>query len=241
MQNKVLALILAAGKGSRMKSNIPKPLNHIYNKPMISWIIDSFKNNNIDISIIINPLHKKYFTNYSKEVSFIYQYNPLGTGHAVIQAKEHILKYDYTFIFVGDSPFVNSNIISRMYNSHINNNSDCTILSSLFREKKFPYARIIRDEKKIMRFVEEKDASKSDLKIDELFCSHYLFKSNILIEFLDYLKPHKDNNEIYLTDILNQLILNKKNIHSINIQNWKRLVGLNTIEDIKWLESQKII
>ena len=240
-QNKVLALVLAAGKGARMKSNIPKPLNLVFGKPIISWIINSFKKNHIDVALIINPLDKDFFIKYSKDVNFIYQSNPLGTGHAVKQAKDMISKYNYTFVFVGDSPFVGYQIILKMYNSHIKNNSDCTILSSLFINKKFPYARVIRDGKNIVKFVEEKDANEIEYKENELFCSHYLFKSKILLKFLNYLKSHKNNNEIYFTDILNELLLKEKKIHSIIINDWIRLVGLNTKEDINWIESQNII
>ena len=238
--NKVLALILAAGRGTRMKSEIPKPLNLVYNKPIISWIINSFKKENIDIGLIINPKDEDHFKDYKNQVNFIYQKYPRGTGHAVIQAKKIINKYNSTFVFVGDSPFVNKHIISRMYNSHLENKSHCTILSSNFIEKKFPYARIIRKNKSIIKVVEQKDATDLELKIDELFCSHYLFESKLLLDYLNCLKPHKNNNEIYLTDILNHILLNKKNINSIIIKDWKSLVGLNTKEDISWIESQKI-
>jgi len=239
--NKTLVLILAAGRGSRMKTSIPKPLNLVYERPIISWIIDSFKENNIDIALIINPSDNKYFYSYRNDVEFIYQSSPLGTGHAVKQAINLIPKYNHIFIFVGDSPFVSKKIISRMYDSHQINKSDCTILSSLFLEKKFPYSRIVRNGKSIIKIVEEKDANKMELKIKELFCSHYLFESKILLEFINYLIPHNNNNEVYLTDILNELLLRGKNINSIIIKDWKRLVGLNTKEDIAWIESQNII
>jgi len=88
-QNKALALILAAGKGTRMKSKIPKPLNLVYNKPIVSWIINFFKKENIDVGLIINPKDKEYFKDYKNSVNFIYQENPNGTGHAVIQAKKY--------------------------------------------------------------------------------------------------------------------------------------------------------
>ena len=240
-QNNSLALILAAGKGTRMKSNTPKPLNLIYNKPIVSWIIDSFKKNNISVALIINPSDENYFSEYRNDAEFIYQENPLGTGHAVMQAKYIISQFKNIFIFVGDCPFVNKDIISKMYDSHHRNRSDCTILSSIFIKKKFPYARIIRNNQQIKKIVEEKDANKSELNINELFCSHYLFDSQILLEFLNYLKRDNDNSEIYLTNIINELIKKDKNVNSIIIKNWKRLVGLNTKEDIYWLESQKII
>ena len=240
-QTKILALILAAGKGTRMKSNIPKCLNLVFKKPILSWLLDAFRKNHIDLGIIINPLDEKYFVEYKDKVNFIYQNEPLGTGHAVKQAKKKIYQYDQVFVFVGDSPFVNHNILKKMLNDHKSNLSDCTILTSLFNEKKFPYARVIRTNGRISRIVEEKDASETELESFELFGSHYLFRANILLEFIDLLKPDKDNNEIYLTEILNHLIVKNKKINSLIIKDWRKLIGLNTKEDISWIESQKII
>ena len=147
-QKNNLAIILAAGKGSRMKKNIPKPLNKVYDKPILNWIVSTFRNCNTDIAVVINPDKKKKFNKYNNDVSFIYQKNPLGTGHAVIQAKKLIEKYNKVFVFVGDSPFITSSIIKKMLLLHNKENADCSILSSSF-QKKFPYARIIRKNKRI--------------------------------------------------------------------------------------------
>ena len=196
-KNSVLAIILAAGKGSRMKQKKPKPLIRVYNKPIISWIIDSFKINNIDIAVIINPKQESFFEEYNNEAKFVYQKNQRGTGHAVMQASNIIKHYKYVYVFVGDSPFVGQEIISSMYHEHISTNSDVTILSSIFKDKKLPYARIIRDNKKnVKKIIEEIDANNEELKINELFCSHYLFKSKIvqrkIFLILCYFEPRNE-------------------------------------------------
>ena len=112
---------------------------------------------------------------------------------------------------------------------------------SVFEERSFPYARIVRDDKdNINKVVEEVDASDKEFLINELFCSHYLFKSEILREYLPLIKKNINTREINLTEIINKLILNDKIINVISVDDWNRLVGLNTFEDIKWAESQKI-
>ena len=88
---------------------------------------------------------------------------------------------------------------------------------------------------------EEIDANNEELKINELFCSHYLFKSKILSNYLLRLKEDPKTKEIYFTDILNKMIIDNKNINSMIISDWKKLVGLNTKEDLEWAESQKMI
>ena len=131
-QSNSLAIILAAGKGTRMNQKVPKPLVKVYQRPIISWIIDSFKINNIDIAVIINPKQESFFEEYNNETKFIYQKNQRGTGHAVMQASNIIKHYKYVYVFVGDSPFVGQEIIASMYHEHISTNSDVTILSSIF-------------------------------------------------------------------------------------------------------------
>ena len=142
-QNNSLALILAAGQGTRMKSNIPKPLMEVNGHPMIFWLINDFKKNNIDVTLIINPSDEAIFKEKINNVNFVFQKNPKGTGHAVIQAKNNFKNYKYIYVFVGDCPFVGSKNIAMMYQEHIKTYSDLTILSSVFKNKKFPYARII--------------------------------------------------------------------------------------------------
>ena len=170
------------------------------------------------------------------------QKNLLGTGHAVIQTKNYLKNYKYAYVFVGDSPFVGYQNISLMYKKHIDANSDITILSSIFNEKKFPYARIVRNDRGIiLECIEEVNANAKQKNINELFCSQYLFKAKTLCQYLNRLKPNIKTGEIYLTDIVNELIINNKKISSLIVKDWKRLVGLNTKEDIGWIESQKII
>ena len=239
-QIKKLAVILAAGKGSRMDSSVPKPINKVCNKPIISWLIDSFKACNIDVVLVINKKDESFFKEYKDCVNFVYQNIPLGTGDAAIKASSIIKKYDFTYIFVGDSPFVDSNLINQIYSTHKSTDSDCTILSAIFEAKKFPYARIIRKNNKIVKIVEERDASKEELLSNELFCSHYFFKSDVLLNYIEFLKPNDKTREIYLTDILNELLGDNKSINSLLIKDWKKLVGLNTKEDILWAESQNL-
>ena len=241
-QSDSLAIVLAAGKGTRMDQNIPKPLVLVNHKPIISWIVNSFSANNIDIVAVVNPESEDLFKPFNKIVKFVFQKEQNGTGHAVMQVRDIILKYKYVYVFVGDSPFIGSGVISEMYHQHLDEDSDVTILSSIFKGKKFPYARVVRDQDaNIVKVVEEIDANEQEVEIDELFGSHYLFKSKVLFDYLFRLKKNNKTGEIYFTDILNELIADNNKINSIVIPDWRKLVGLNTVEDIKWAESQKII
>ena len=241
-KNNSLAIILAAGRGTRMNAKIPKPIVKVNNYPIISWLINDFKNNATDIGLVINPIDQSFFNNYKDSVKLIYQKNPKGTGHAVQQALNLIKKYKYIYVFVGDCPFVGIDNIRLMYNMHNLNNNDLTILSGVFKDRTFPYARIIRDDNQsIINCIEEIDATYKQKKIKELFGSHYLFKSSILLNYLDNLNPNPKTGEIYFTDIINDLIYDNKKVDSLIVDDWRRLVGLNTKRELEWIESQKMI
>ena len=134
-RKRAIAILLAGGRGTRMKTQLPKPLNLVNDKEIISWIIDAFTENKVDVGVVINPKDKKNFQKYSNKVTFIYQNEPKGTGHAVIKIKKIINDYDYTFVFMGDNPFVGNDIIKNMFDDHLRTNSDCTLLSSFLTKK----------------------------------------------------------------------------------------------------------
>lgn len=239
--SKAIAIILAAGKGTRMNYSKPKPLVKVFNRPIIDWIIENFKQAGIDVGLVINPKHKSYFNDY-EDIKLAFQSEQKGTGHAAQMALKIIKGYDYVFIFVGDSPFVKTEIIKSMFISHKTNKNDVTILSSIFKKKLFPYARIVRNKqsKKIIKITEEFEASNTELDVKELFCSHYLFNSEILNQYINMLKKNPVKNEFFLTDIFKLLIKENKKVESILVPNWKRLVGLNSKGDINWIESQEM-
>ena len=240
-RSSAVAVVLAAGRGSRMKVDIPKHLVEVHGKPIISWIVDDFQSSSVDVALVINPSEEHHFKCFQDRAEFVYQASPRGTGDALMQALHIVKQYELVYVFVGDSPFVGSDTIKRMHTLHAKDSADCTILSSDFRMS-FPYARILRsDNSRVIGCVEEKNASLEQLAIKELFCSHYLFRSSIIEQYIMNIDLDPDNKEIYLTDIINILIRNKKRVSVLKVKNWKRLVGLNTKEDVDWIESQGIV
>ncbi|HSZ73043.1 MAG TPA: hypothetical protein VK750_10235, partial [Cytophagaceae bacterium] len=100
------------------------------------------------------------------------------------------------------------------------------------------YARVIKNEKgEVLACVEEKNATAEQLLIDELLSSHFIFKSKDLFLYLDKIKPDKDNQELYLTDIIGIFLKEKMKVETLSIANYQELVGLNTPEDIQWAEA----
>lgn len=233
-----IGLIMAAGKGTRMKSDLPKPVVRLKNKPLSQYIIEAFHNAGVkQVALVVGYKADIVKQTLGNGNIYIDQPEQKGTGHAVMQTKDKINWKDKDlFIFVGDSPLITSSTIKRLFEHHKYTNADCTFLSADF-EIYLPYGRVIRDKKgKLIKCVEEKNANSEELKIRELLSSHFIFKANNLYKYLFEIKPDPDNGEYYFTDILEIFINNDLKVEILKIDSYEELVGLNTPEDLAWAE-----
>ena len=233
------ALILAAGKGTRMGSDLPKPLVELNGQPIVSYIVDAFLKTGIhDIHMVVGHGAKKVMKAIGPQISYVHQTEQKGTAHAVMMSEDNIFEdHDHVFVFVGDSPLISAKSIKALYKHHIQTKASCTFLTSKFPFG-LPYARVVRGEnQRLLKCVEEKNASTSELLINELLSSHFIFKVEDLYAYLEDIKPDKDNGELYLTDIINIFIQHHLPVETVFIENYAELVGLNTPEDLKWAES----
>ena len=229
---KYCAVILAAGHGSRLKSNIPKPLVKIKNTSIIQRIVDTFsKMDSIDIIIIVKK-DSPIIHSVSQKCKFVIQDSPNGTGHAIKCATDIIKEYDQVFISVGDSPLISFESLKKMNQVHIDDNIDCSFLTADF-PRRYPYAVIVRDENyKINKCVEIRDANDIEKQINEKLSSHYLIKSKVIADYVNFIKPNIITEEEYLTDIINILIDNSKKIYGHKVSHYMELIGVNTPEDL---------
>jgi len=233
-----IALILAAGKGTRMRSDLPKPVVLFNHKPIVAHIIDAMKEAGVkDIFLITGYGEAVVQAIIGSSVKYITQKEQKGTGHAVMQARDVIdWKHNNVFVFVGDSPLIKAHTIRLLEKKHIQSNASCTFLTSHFPIK-LPYARVLKnDQGELKGCVEEKNATPEQLEITELLTSHFIFKGTDLFESLDEIKPDKDNGEYYLTDIIPLLLSKYKKIETVCIEEYTELTGLNTPEEIQWAE-----
>lgn len=233
-----IALILAAGKGTRMRSLLPKPLVPFNGQPIVSHIIDSFEEAGIrNIYLIVGHEAELVKHVIGSKVHYIDQPEQKGTAHAVMQA-EHVIdwKNKNVFVFVGDSPLISADTISWLEEHHKLTQASCTFLTASFPID-LPYARVIKNkEGQLLGCVEEKNATEEQLQIRELLSSHFIFKGEDLFNNLQEIQGDKDNGEFYLTDIITLLLRKKLRVEVLKIDDYQELVGLNTPEDIQWAE-----
>ncbi len=233
-----IALILAAGKGTRMRSALPKPLVLFKGTPIIMHIIEAFTEAGVsNINLVVGFEAEQIKTCVGPEVHYIFQKEQKGTAHAVRQAAEQVhWLNESVFVFVGDAPLISADTIKKLEAYHLKTEASCTFLTSVF-DVELPYARIVKNESGVViACIEEKNATAEQLKIKELLSSHFIFKGEDLFLLIDEIQADSDNGEYYLTDIIALFLSKGKKVEALRIDNYQELVGLNTPEDIAWAE-----
>ena len=232
------AIILAAGKGTRMNSDLPKCAHMVLGKPMINHIVDACKDAGIDDIIVIIGFKREVIMDLLKnepKVRFAFQEEQLGTGHAVMCAKELLDNEDgNTVILPGDMPLIGKENINKLIKIHLENHYAMTILTALF-DNPFSYGRIVRDSKSITRLVEEKEATDEEKLIKEVNTGLYVVDNKMLFDSLSKINNNNAKGEYYLTDIVG--IISKNNIVGSLIGNYDyHLMGINDIPTLNKVE-----
>jgi UDP-N-acetylglucosamine diphosphorylase/glucosamine-1-phosphate N-acetyltransferase len=240
------ALILAAGKGTRMNSDLPKVLHELANKPMIEYVLEAGRNAGIqNITIVIGHAKEKV-ENVVKQwndrhsdvdIKFHTQEQQLGTGHAVITA-EKILKGsgDYLVVLLGDVPLIRSETIKECYHKIINENASMLVITTIV-DNPSGYGRIIHNQNgEICSIREENDATTEEKLINEINTGVFFFKSSSLWKYIHLLNNHNAKNEYYLTDMVEIMSANHEKIITHLCEDHVQFQGINSPDQLKTLE-----
>ena len=199
------AIILAAGEGKRMNSNTPKVLHKVCGKEMINHVIDTMRSADIEkVDVVIGRGAEEVRKGTEdRKITYSVQEEQLGTGHAVMCAKEFLRGNEGTVaIFVGDGPLITESTVKELLNYHEKGNFKATILTSKMDEPA-KYGRIIRDENgEVEKIVEFKDCSEDEVLVKEINSGMYCFNIEELLNSLDRLNNDNAQKEYYLTDVI---------------------------------------
>ena len=224
------AIILAGGKGTRMKADCPKVMCNVLFKPMISYVIDAVKEAGAeDICVITGYKHEEVEAYLSDDIKTALQEPQLGTGHAVMQADEFIKSHkdDEILILNGDGPLMDAETINKAYDYHKSNHNSITLISAIVDDTE-GIGHIKRDENGVLlRIVEHKDATPEEKKINESNAGCYWFNGADLLYALGNITNNNVQNEYYLTDCLEILIGTGKNAGAYVAQNSEVILGAN--------------
>ncbi len=248
--NKIKIIILAAGKGNRMRNELPKVLLSVGGKPMITRLLNSVEESGMDENPVIVVGYKKDLVKNTlgNKYHYVDQDSPLGTGHAVSLTKEYLKdKAEHIFVLYGDQPFIKANTIKKIVEKHLNSRKKITMATVKlpdFRDWRINFvnfSRIIRDENgKIIKDVQFKDANDEEIKITEVNPCYFCFDASWLWKNLEFLKNDNAQKEYYLTDLIKIANLEKTEIESIEIEPHEAL-GANTKAELEILEKFAVL
>ncbi|VWL85551.1 bifunctional UDP-N-acetylglucosamine diphosphorylase/glucosamine-1-phosphate N-acetyltransferase GlmU [Oceanivirga miroungae] len=230
----MLSLILAAGKGTRMKSNLPKVLHLVNGKTMLEVVMDNTKV--FGDNLVILGHKKELILEKYPDINYVVQEQQLGTGHAILIAKEKIKNYSEVLITYADGPLLKKDTISQMIAKFNNESLDSVMLSSVVDDPT-NYGRLIKDGENVLEIKEEIDATLEEKKINEINVGVYLFKTSALLSVIDKLDNNNKKNEYYLTDVIKLLNQNNYKTKSIILNDKNEMLGVNSKKELSYASS----
>jgi bifunctional UDP-N-acetylglucosamine pyrophosphorylase/glucosamine-1-phosphate N-acetyltransferase len=237
-----LAVVLAAGRGTRMKSDLPKVLFPVLGRPMIHWVLDALQAAGCQRSIVVVGYRAEDVQlelSGRSGVSFALQSEQLGTGHAVEMCREQLEKHSGTVVVVaGDSPLIQPASVARLLEEFSSGQWSC-LLGTLEKDNPTGLGRIVRDaEGRFERIVEQKDATAEQLQIREVNMSTYLFENQSLLWALSQLSNSNAQGEFYLTDCPELLRRDGHRVDALPVLAACESLSINTIDELAQVEAK---
>ncbi|GFH40976.1 bifunctional UDP-N-acetylglucosamine diphosphorylase/glucosamine-1-phosphate N-acetyltransferase GlmU [Pseudolactococcus insecticola] len=234
------AIILAAGKGTRMKSDLPKVLHQVTGKPMVSHVVTATEAIQPDKTIaIVGHGATEVLGVLPEHVHYVKQEEQLGTGHAV-KIAETLLKdlHGTTLVIAGDTPLIRPETLSDLITFHQNEKATATILTAI-AENPTGYGRIIRQDGQVEKIVEQKDANDFEKSVQEINTGTYVFDNRALFDALNNITTDNAQGEYYLTDVIEIFKNDSKKVAAFVLDDFNESVGVN--DRVALSEAEKIM
>lgn len=241
MNETPLAIVLAAGKGTRMKSEMPKVLVEVCGRPMIHYVLDALEAGGVDETMVVvgyGAQDVKSALANRERTRFVVQQQQLGTGHAVMMCRRRLDEHSGPVLVVtGDSPLMQSASIAALLAEFQRDRPAC-ILGTGYKSDPTGFGRIVRDDQnKFVAIVEQKDATPEQRKITEVNLSCYVFDASDLCFALDELRCDNVQGEYYITDCPGILKDHGKEVRALDVLKSCEALSINTDEELAAAES----
>ena len=233
------AVILAAGKGTRMKSKLPKVLHKVGGHPMLEHVMDAAEAAGCrDNVVVIGHGAELVRELVGDRARIALQAEQLGTGHAVLQAADTLKDFTGTvMILCGDTPLLEADELEKFYAEYVKSGAAATVMSALMDDP-FGYGRILRDANgDVAGIVEQKDASEEQKQIKEINTGNYCVEAPLLFEVLRTLGNDNAQGEYYLTDVLAKLRAMGKKVGGVITADSEMIMGVNSRRQLAEAES----
>jgi bifunctional UDP-N-acetylglucosamine pyrophosphorylase / glucosamine-1-phosphate N-acetyltransferase len=234
MTKTIDAVILAAGKGTRMKSDLPKVLHELAGRSLLDHVLDTSTAAGIDRMVVVVG-HKASLVEETcgrPGIEFVLQEPQLGTGHAVQMAVPSLRDGGYCVVLAGDVPLLRTETLRRLVDGTISSGAAAVVLSCVV-EDAAAYGRIIKDEQgRVQKIVEAVDASHAELAVGEYNTGVFCFQTGKLIEALANLKTDNKQGEYYLTDTVAWLVEQGNPVEAVITEDPDEVIGINTVDEL---------
>jgi len=232
------AIILAAGKGTRMDSDLPKVLHIVAGKPMVQWVVDAVLEAGASRVILVVGHGAEIVKKQIQGCEYVLQEPQLGTGHAVLVCKESLADFDGNIVVLGgDGPLLRADTIHAMVALQETSGCGATLATSSIPDPT-GYGRIVRDEhNQFAEIIEHKNATPEQLEILEVYPSYAVFESSALWSCLDKLRPNSLTNEYYLTEIPQMLLERGLDVEIVNAVSPEDILSINTPKQLEDVET----
>ncbi|MFB0516826.1 MAG: NTP transferase domain-containing protein [Candidatus Neomarinimicrobiota bacterium] len=241
---KLAAVILAAGKGKRMNSDLPKVLHEVGGRPMIQWVVATAQELGADPIVLVvgHGYQQVKAALKGANVSYAIQHEQLGTAHAVEQTRPMLADFEGSIVVLsGDVPGVSPRTIRDLCQRHQGSNAKATMLTAELDDPT-GYGRVLKDgDGNLLRVVEEKDATDEERTIQEVNGGIYVFDTQALFATLPRVKNHNKQNEYYLPDVLYILKEQNQIVAVEKAKDFKEILGVNTREALRKVHAEVFI
>lgn len=232
---KLAAVILAAGVGVRMKSPLAKVLHLVCGVPMVRHVASAVKELSASpVVVVVPPANGETIQKHVGGLadSYVIQEKPLGTGDALLRAVDLLRGFDgHLLVTCGDTPLLSSRVLEELLAFHLERKSKATILST-FLENPCGYGRIVRKGRRVVAIVEERDATPSQRKINEINAGTYVFSSREIFKVLPRISNRNAQKEFYLTDVIRLLTRKNLPVYAFPSSNPENVLGVNTRREL---------
>jgi len=237
----LLAVILAAGKGTRMKSALPKVLHSIGGKPMVEHVLAAAHMAGAERKVVVVGFGAgSVEATLGPQAEYVVQAEQLGTGHAVMQVDSCLQDFDGTvMVLCGDTPLLRGQTLAKLFAAHQAAQASATVLTACMTNPT-GYGRVIRDDRgQVLRIVEQKDANSCELAVNEVNTGIYCFERKALFDALHSITCNNVQGEYYLTDVIGILAKAQAKVWGVQVDDAEETLGINS--RMQLAEAEKIL
>ena len=226
----IVSLVLAAGKGTRMKSALPKVLHSVGGKSMVQHVLTAAATAGAERNIVVIGFGAEAVREaLGDQAEFVVQTEQLGTGHAVLQAKELFADFTGTILVLcGDTPLLTGAELARLTEAHRRKGAVATVLTAHMPDPA-GYGRVIRnDQGQVIKIVEQKDATETERQVNEVNTGIYCFECQPLFAALSNITCANAQGEYYLTDVIGLLANQGQVVWAVPVADYQQTLGINS-------------